>query len=300
MRRRMPPLATLNAFEAAGRLLSFSRAAGELLITQSAVSHHIRKLETALETRLFIRRTRAIELTPAGAAYLAVLTDAFDRIAEGTQHLRRVPERAVLKLSLLSSFATHWLIPRLPRFATRHPEIDLQLETSIGLSDIAQGEAQMAIRYGRGDWPGIAAALLMPERLSPVCSPAFFSRYPLVRPGDLSGLPLLFSYSRNPFEWSAWAAANDFDLAAARSVMLHDYNIVLQAALDGQGVAIGRHRLIAEALRAGTLVQPFPDRVLAPPAVGYWLVTRSGAKDAAVAALVAWLREEVGPLPGDA
>src|ERR1700722_2711996 len=111
MRRRVPPLATLNAFEAAGRLLSFSRAAAELLITQSAVSHHIRKLETSLETRLFIRRTRAVELTPAGAAYLAVITDAFDRIAEGTQRLRRAPERAVLKLSLLSSFATHWLIP---------------------------------------------------------------------------------------------------------------------------------------------------------------------------------------------
>ncbi len=285
--RRLPPLNTLRVFEAVGRHLSFGKAADELHITQSAVSHQIRNLETDLGVALFIRKTRAIALTPEGRRYLASMQQVFNLLAESTSDIVK-GEQVTLRVSLLSSFATNWLIPRLRQFTSAYPEIDLQLEPGIGLVDLAAGQADLAIRYGRGAWRGLDSQLLLAERLSPVCSPALCARGPaLKQPSDLLAHTLLLSYSKEPFEWSAWSRAAGVDVSGAARSMLHDYNIVLQAALDGQGVAMGRQVLIQERLRAGDLIQPFAQCVAGD--IGHYLVTAPGKRARHVQAFIDWI-----------
>jgi len=279
--RPLPPLVSLRAFEAAARHLSFSQAAQELFVTQSAVSHHIQKLESELGVALFERRTRAVALTAAGQAYYAKVHAAFDFLREGTEQTRAPgTERAKLTVGLLASFATRWLAPRLQAFAIAYPGIDLQLRPDIALADVSGGEVDMAIRDGRGGWPGVRAQRLMPERLSVLCPPTLLAGPKRPRkPQDLLRYPLLASHARQPFEWDAWATRFGLDLSHAHTVHLHDYNIVVEAALAGQGIAMGRHRLIAPQLASGALVQALPGAVLDDhPRVGWWLVTpRTGS-----------------------
>ncbi|GGF45091.1 LysR family transcriptional regulator [Aliidongia dinghuensis] len=290
MPRRLPPLAALRAFEAAGRHLSFSKAGDELLISQSAVSHHIRTLEASLGVTLFRREVRAVSLTPDGARYLASVRPAFDLLVEGTDAVTRTA-KATVRVNLLASFATHWLVPRLGRFRARHPGIELMLDPAIGLVDLETSDADLAIRYGQGNWPGIEARRLMDERIAPVASPALIVRGPAIAaPADLLGHEILFSYSRTLFEWDSWSRAAGLDLSTARRSLLHDYNIVLQAALDGQGVAIGRHRLVRDRLASGQLVQPLTLTVHA--GIAWWLILPRRKPTRAAAAFVDWLAEE--------
>jgi LysR family glycine cleavage system transcriptional activator len=205
--RSLPALVSLRAFEAAARRMSFSLAAQELFVTQSAISHHIQRLEAELGVALFERLTRAVALTAAGQAYYERVHAAFELLRLGTDEVR-APEtvRQTLRVGLLASFATRWLAPRLAAFAAAHPDIDLQLQPDIGLADVAGGEVDVAIRYGRGVWPGVRARLIMAERLSVVCSPALIAGRKRPRaPQDLLRFPLLASHARHPFEWDAWA-----------------------------------------------------------------------------------------------
>ncbi|MBA1156598.1 LysR substrate-binding domain-containing protein [Microvirga mediterraneensis] len=270
-RRHLPVLSSLRAVEAAGRHLSFSRAAQELLITQSAVSHHVRKVEEDLGVSLFVRQARSITLTPYGAKLLPYLSQALDLMAKGAEEIRRSGRRT-LRVSLLASFATHWLIPRLARFTELHPDIDLILEPSTRTVDFGSEQIDLAIRYGRGGWGGTQARKFLTESISPVCSPSFAKPGGIpVEPKDLSKYPLLLSFSNAPFEWQIWSERAGVDLNAARSLMLHDYNIVIQAALDGQGIAMGRHNLIADHLRRGALVEFCNDSRVSEE-IGYWIV----------------------------
>lgn len=288
--RRLPPLNTLRVFEAVGRLLSFGKAADELHITQSAVSHQIRNLEADLGVALFIRKTRAIELTAEGRRYLAAMQQVFDLLAQSTSDIVK-NERVDVRISLLSSFATNWLIPRLRHFNLEYPDINLQIEPGIGLVDLASGQVDLAIRYGHGAWRGVDSRLLLAERLSPVCSPELLARGPALRqPIDLLGHSLLLSYSKEPFEWTAWSQAAGVDLSTAQKSMLHDYNIVLQAALDGQGVAMGRQVLIRDKLKAGSLVQPFSQFVAGN--IGHYLVTAPGKLPRHVQCFADWICRE--------
>ncbi len=289
--RSLPALVSLRAFEAAARRLSFSQAAQELFVTQSAVSHHIQRLEKELGVALFERRTRAVALTAAGQAYFDRVHAAFELLRQGTDEVRApVAARHTLRIGLLASFATRWLAPRLPAFAAAHPGIDLQLQPDIALADVAGGEVDAAIRYGRGGWPGVRATLLMNERLSVVGAPALVTgRKRPKTPADLLRHPLLASHSRQPFEWDAWARRHGLDLGGARTVRLHDYNIVVEAALAGQGLAMGRHRLIAAQLASGALVQALPGAVLEDPRIGWWFVTPRGALSEPVRILHDWL-----------
>ena len=291
--RSLPALVSLRAFEAAARRLSFSLAGEELYVTQSAISHHIQKLEAELGAALFERRTRAVALTPAGQAYYERVHAAFELLRQGTEDIR-APQRPRrrLRIGLLSSFATRWLAPRLPAFSAAHPDIELQLQPDIGLADVAGGEVDAAIRYGRGTWPGVRARLLMRERLSVVCAPSLIAGRKRPRsPQDLLRHPLLTSHSHNPFEWPAWARLTGVDLGGAQNVPLHDYNIVIEAALAGQGVAMGRHRMIAAQLARGALVEALPGLALDDPRIGWWLVTPRGAADPDVQTLHDWLVE---------
>lgn len=289
--RRLPPLIALRAFEAVGKHLSFSKAADELAVSQSAVSHHIKHLEDELGSALFVRQTRSISLTPTGVAYLAVVRQAFDLIATGTR-AARVPARAPVRVSLLSSFASNWLMQRLGRFSSAYPDIELKLEPSIALADVGGSGADVAIRYGLGGWPDVEARLFLREQITPVCSPALLAQGPTIdTPEDLLKHTILCSYSSNPFEWIAWCKAADVDLGPAKHAHLTDYNIVLQAALDGYGVAIGRKCLIDDKLRQGLLVAPFPDLVISAD-IGYWIVTPREGPSVGAEALIAWLYAE--------
>lgn len=287
----LPPLHALRAFEAVGRLLSFRRAGEELLITQSAVSHHVRTLEEALGTMLFERKGRSIALTAAGARYLDSISQAFALVADGTREIRSYATRQVLTVSLLPSFAANWLVSRLAGFLAAYPQIELVLDPTLNQANLAAGEADIAIRYGVGEWPGLRCELLAAESLLPVLSPELAARQPLAKPDDILSHTLLTSH--RPTEWEAWSRHTALDLTSASRLQLTDYNIVLQAALNGQGVAIGRSLLVADHLRRGALLAPLSDFATAP-GLGYWAVLPgSGAGKPAAAMFVNWLRREI-------
>jgi LysR family glycine cleavage system transcriptional activator len=289
----LPPMLTLRAFEAVARHLSFVNAARELSLTQSALSHQVQKLEAFLQCRLFIRRTRAIELTEAGRTYQLQVRQALEGIALATRGIRHTtPQPKVLRISLLASFATMWLAPRLSDFIAAHPDIHVELIPSYDLVDVAGGAMELAIRYGKGGWPNVSAVRLMNERVFPVCSPEYRNRWRKARqerhwPGLEPG-PLLTAQATVPFEWRDWAKHARVDITQTTSLMLHDYNIVVQAALSGQGIAMGRDRLIRQRLQEGSLVHLLPDAVH-DGEIGYWLVTGDAPLSAAARCFCDWL-----------
>ncbi len=176
LHKDLPPLLALRAFEAVARHLSFIKAANELSVTQSALSHQVQKLEQHLGKPLFIRRTRAIDLTVDGQQYYEEIRPALDAIAAATRAQRVAPSATVLRIGLLASFATLWLAPRLAGFLNRYPHIQVELLPAIQLANVTGAEVDLAIRYGKGDWPDVQATRLMPEIISPVCSPSFKAR----------------------------------------------------------------------------------------------------------------------------
>ncbi len=287
----LPPLQALRAFEAVGRLLSFRRAGEELLITQSAVSHHIRLLEDALGVRLFVRKPRGVALTPEGSIYLEKTVQAFRLMADATAQLRARARHSRVRVSLLPSFAANWLVARLQQFHALHPDIDLQLDPTLALADFAAGATDLAIRYGDGAWTGAEARLIVAEAVAPVISPRLLREGDgLRRPEDLLRHTLLLT--RNPVDWTIWAEAAGLDLSSARTIQLTDYNIAIQAALDGQGVAMGRALLVRELLRSGRLVEPFAPAVTAGR-LGHWLVTPKGQSPApATRIFIDWLMRQ--------
>src|SRR3954471_7049645 len=192
MGRRLPPLNAIRAFEAAARHLSFTRAAEELNVTQAAISHQLKGLEDVLGLPLFRRMNRSLMLTEAGQSYLPPLRDALDQIADATAKLKASDSGGTLDISTLASFAAKWLVPRLPRFQERHPQIDVRLSTSSHMVDFTQQEVDVAIRFGRGGWPGVRAERLLTEDVFPVCAPCLLAGgKSLKTPEDLANFPLL-------------------------------------------------------------------------------------------------------------
>ncbi|WP_206245669.1 transcriptional regulator GcvA [Novosphingobium terrae] len=289
--RRLPPLGAIRAFEAGARHLNFTAAATELCVTQAAISHQVRLLEEWLGTRLFERKGHALCLTAKGAAYLPELTEALDRMSAATMRLRE-REDGPLRITALPSFASCWLVPRLGRFRALHPEIDLRLTSSAELWDFSKDSFDLGIRSGLGRWPGLKADLIARETLSPVCAPVVAAGPPtLLVPSDLLNLKLLQDTPRDA--WSRWFEHAGINGARIRSPLLfNDAGLVLQAALDGQGVALGRLVLARQALSSGNLVQPFAIEL--PNDYSYWLVyTRAALERPDIAAFRAWLRSEV-------
>ncbi|AZC23063.1 transcriptional regulator GcvA [Pseudomonas sessilinigenes] len=281
MPKHLPPLLALRAFEAVARHLSFIKAAHELCVSQSAVSHQVHKLEDYLGQSLFVRRTRAIDLTAVGAAYYQQIRPALEQIALATQELLAPSTRQVLRVGLLASFATLWLAPRLTDFSRRHPEIQLELQPAIELANVAGAEVDLAIRYGKGPWPKVHATRFLAEQLSPVCSPE-------LKATTLAQAPLLMSRSHQPFEWDDWSARYGVNLAPHPQVMLHDYNIVVEAAVAGQGIAMGRRQLIQRHLAQGSLVDAF-DLPALESQIGYWLVSAEDRLNPAAQCFAQWL-----------
>lgn len=299
MARRLPPLNALRAFEAAARHLSFTRAAEELNVTQAAISHQIRTLEDTLGVSLFRRLNRGLLLTEAGQAFLPPLTGAFDAIAAAAERMKASDGAGPLTISTMASFAAKWLVPRLPRFQQRHPHIDVLLSTSSQLVDFDRQDVDLAIRFGRGSWPGLKSYRLMGETIFPVASPALRDGPPpLAAPEDLGRVVLL--HDDFHIGWPIWLEAARVARAdIRRGPRFTDSALVLQAAIAGHGVALARGALAAEDLAAGRLVKLF-DLDL-PSEVAYYAVApeRHFARPK-VAAFHEWLQEEAreGEAPG--
>ncbi|MCP1536156.1 transcriptional regulator GcvA [Methylorubrum extorquens] len=288
MRRSLPPLATLRAFEAAGRRLSFRGAADELGVTPTAISHQIRLLEQTLGLRLFHRETRRVRLTAEGAVLLPVLRDGFDAFAEAIDQIRGRRAAGVLTLSAPTAFVAKWLVPRLADFRAAHPACDLRLHASDSLIDFARDGVDVAVRYGPGPYSDFDAHRLLAERVTPACSPHLAIR----SVGDLRHHTLLhFEWPRLTDEtptWPAWLRhAGVTGVDGRAGIRFSDEGHVIQAAIAGQGIALLSDVLTADELASGALIQPFGPVLDAHP---YWVVRpRHSVRKADVEKLVSWL-----------
>src|SRR5215213_2450069 len=293
MLRRLPPLNALKAFEAAARHESSTRAAEELCVTQGAVSHQVKALETELGLKLFSRERQRLIITEQGREYLAVLRDALDRIALGTERLRQRQTSGALTVSTSPDFAAKWLVNRLGRFSDSHPEIDLRISATMHHVDFAREDVDVAVRHGDGSWPGLDAVRLSPEELFPVCSPKLMSGPRAMRePADLLKHPLLHMEDRQ--NWARWlAAAGVADAGAVHGPVLNRASMLIDAAVDGQGVALARTTLAAWDLINGRLAKPFDlnlklDRT-------YWIVCpKATSMKPKIATFREWLLAEAG------
>jgi len=276
----LPSLNGLRAFDAAARHLSFTRAAAELNVTQTAISHQIRRLEEQLGVKLFVRRNRTLLLTREAQGYLPAVRTAFEDLRRATARLQRPDRDELLTVSTTASLAATWLVTRVATFQDAHPTIEVRITTSTHLVDFQREEVDMAVRYGRGHWPGVRAQWLMAEDIFPVCSPALLKdARPLRRPEDLAHHTLLHaSVSRE--DWRLWltAAGLPVSLALRRGLNFDQSFMALQAAMEGLGVALGRTRLVERDIAAGRLVVPFD--VMLPSDAGFYIVAPEETADA--------------------
>jgi LysR family transcriptional regulator, glycine cleavage system transcriptional activator len=296
--RALPSLDFLRGFEAAGRRLSFTLAADELFLTQSALSRQIKALEDALGIALFERRHRALAFTTAGAAFHRAVTDALESLAAAADRTRSNIRSPGLTLSTTVSFASLWIIPRLATFRARQPEVEVYVSADDRLVDLSRGDVDIAVRYLPDAMAPEGAVRLFGERMTPVASPRIAKKdsAPLRSPADLARHVLLHlddSDGRTPWlDWRSWLASNGQPgLKPAGSLRFKIYDQVIQAAVGGQGVALGRLPMIAEHLRDRRLVAPFPKKY--DSARGYFAIVAPRAADRDdVRAFLRWLTDE--------
>jgi LysR family transcriptional regulator, glycine cleavage system transcriptional activator len=292
MSRQLPPLTTVRSFEAAARLLSFSKAADELHVTHGAVSRAVRHLEDHVGVKLFKRSVRAVNLTPTGASYARSVRDALDRLAAATAVIMDQHSTGVLNISTLDSFAAKWLIPRLFRFRQAHGDIEVRLSTSVKLADFVNDGIDIAIRYGSGRYPGVKAELLMREEVFPVCSPMLLKgAYPLKSAADLKHHTLI--HDAFEIDWAMWLKTAGVEgVDPYRGPRFESSDHAVQAAVQGEGVVLGRSALVADDLRAGRLVRPFSMSL--PADLAYYVAyPAQTAQRPKVQAFRDWLVEEV-------
>jgi LysR family transcriptional regulator, glycine cleavage system transcriptional activator len=255
MRRRLPSLSALRSFEAAARLQSFKLAAEELSVSSTSISHQVRALEDALALRLFLRKTRAVELTPEGRILLEATGSGFDAIAAGVERLR-CGQRRTVTLSTTPAFAARWLVPRLAAFNAAHPDIALNVQASNKPADLAGGAADLAVRGGAGHFAGLHAARLMRAGFAPVASP----RLRLRKAGDVARHPLIhFDWQRGfkgALTWDKWASAAGVALDTAGGTRFSEETHAVQAAIAGQGVVLTALPLVRDEINMGLLEAP--------------------------------------------
>ena len=291
MQRRLPPLNSLRAFEAAARLGSFNQAAGELHVTHGAISRHVQLLEDWLGTPMFRRLNRRVVLTEAGQAYLTEIGAAFDRIAVATaQHATAHARSRLLRINATATLTLRWLIPRLSSFQRANPAIEVRLTTSNDPIETLDEPHEIAIRRREGEVAGYVMVSSVPEYRLPVCSPKLLERLPLRRVDDLREHTLLHTVSQ-PTAWSDWLKAVGFaDLIPRQSLVLeHNYQ-ALQGALEGLGVANGSSALIADELADGRLVAPLPEPKLRGDGYRAY-VPATKIRDPGVVAFRNWLQQ---------
>jgi LysR family glycine cleavage system transcriptional activator len=294
----LPPLTALRSFEAAARHLSFTRAAGELCVTQTAISHQVKLLEAHLGTPLFRRLPRRITLTADGQAWARELGDVFSRLQDANRRLRSRarPDRPVVSVSVIPSFAARWLVPRLGRFLARHAGVDVRISPTEHLVDFAVETVDVGIRYGAGRYPGVVVEKLADDALVVVCAPSLRARRKLTEPADLRGQMLLHDDARDA--WPRWLELQGVrGVDGGRGTILTDSSMLVEAAVRGQGIALARRSLVVDDLQAGRLIFPFPRLRALPTGLAYYLAApRENLARPAVAAFCAWLRHEASGL----
>jgi DNA-binding transcriptional LysR family regulator len=291
---RLPPLGSLRAFEAAARHLSFTKAAQELGVTQAAISHQVKSLEAALGAKLFRRLTRALALTDTGAALAPELTEAFARMGRAVERARERDARGTLQVSLLYTFALAFLVPKLGRFAARHPQIALKLETSSRTIDFDREPFDAAIRYGPGPYPALHADLLFEDEFTPLCSPDVARK--IKKPADVLAHKLPDDHNYWD-DWAIWLKAAGLDPETPRqhSTIFDSTRLAVEAAMEGQGLALGAPFLFENEIKSGRLVAPL--KLIVPAGKSYWLVCRKRDADRpTLAAFRQFLLEETKAL----
>lgn len=267
----LPSLNGLRTFEAVARHLSFAKAASELNVSQTAVSHQVKRLEEQLGVRLFDRHGRAVTLTPAAQTYLPGIRHGFDELRRATGRFFKDQEAGHITVSTAATLAIGWLVPRLGAFQRLHPDITVRLMTSPALVDFRREEVDLGIRYGHGAWPGVTSTRLMSDDIFPVCSPGLCCGDPPLRePEDLARHTFLH-VTHFPEDWNRWlTAAHLPTLEPARSVLFDQAYAALQAAARGLGVAIAHGRHAQQELLSGQLVRPF--HLNLPESAAYYVV----------------------------
>lgn len=290
-----PSISAVRAFEAAARLLSFTRGAAELNITQSAVSHGVRDLEVRLGVSLFVREGKALSLSDAGRLYLPFAAEALARLRAGDRAVLDPQRKArILTVSVSPSFAAKWLVPRLGALSAAHPDLDLRISANPQHIDFVDGEIDVAVRHGNGDWPALHCVKLCDETLFPVCSANTPKQKRPASPEDLRTCTLIHQGSTDA--WRSWLRSFDVDAAEAlaHGPVLSEMSLVIDAAIAGQGVGLARSALASKDLAEGRLLRPMPHET--PAAFGYWIVCPSDtAASAKIARFSDWaLREAQG------
>jgi LysR family glycine cleavage system transcriptional activator len=295
-RRRLPPLNALRAFEAAARHLNFSRAADELSVTPGAVSQQIQNLEDYVGAPLFRRTPKGLLLTDAAQTALPALREAFDRLAEAASLLTAAVDGRRLTLTAAPSFAAKWLVPRLGSFEAANPQVDVWLSAGLDLVDLTAGEVDIALRYGAGRYAGMEVRRLIGETVIPVLSPELHAATPLDRPEDLWRHILLHDGSPEPDDscpdWTMWLAARGVrEVDGTRGPRFNQSSLVIEAAVNGRGVALAKRTLAQDDLDAGRLVAPL--QIATAVDFAYYLVhPKAKGRLPQVKAFINWITAE--------
>ena len=295
---RLPPMQALRAFEAAARESSLTRAAQTLEVTHGAISHQIKSLEADLGVKLTQRAGRGIRLTDEGERFASRVRAAFAELTAAVHEITARANPRLLRVSVVPSFAARWLLPRKGAFLAACPDVDLDVRSSMANVDVDRDDADVAIRYGHGDWPGVTAEHLLDDRFFPVCSPRILGARKPRHPKELARFTLLRT---NDEPWKPWFDAAGLDWPEpSRGPVFNDSSGMLQAAAEGQGVALAHASLLGNDLRNGVLVRLFG--VVAPAARKFWLVYPPRmAGSPKLAAFRQWLHDEIaaeGASPG--
>ncbi len=302
--RDLPSLDLLKAFEAAARQLSFTRAGAELFLSQSAVSRQIQQLETELGVALFIRRTRALLLTEAGQRYYRDVSQALHQLREAGAGLAAARSDRIVTVTTAMTFASLWLVPQLADFQQRHPDIQIHVAADNAVRDLEREQMDVAVRYSTRELAGAGAQRLFGERVLPVCSPKLLGQKPLRHPADLRDFVLLNFEDPQQLTpwltWDVWFETMQTPWSGAKGVLrFSHYDMMLRAAINAQGIALGRLPLIESLLDDGTLVAPLTDAQYSSSTHdrAYWLMTTPVARERPeVLTFMQWLIEKTSPL----
>ncbi|MER8756343.1 transcriptional regulator GcvA [Mesorhizobium sp. M0923] len=297
MPRKLPPLTTLPSFEAAARLLSFSKAAEELHVTHGAISRAIKNLEDQLGVQLFERGTRSVSLTAVGEPYARAVREVLDQLAAATAAATARYSSSTLNVSTSDGFAGRWLVPRLYRFHRAHGDIDVRVSTSGKLTNFLGDGIDVAVRYGSGNYAGLTSEFLTGEEVFPVCSPKLLEgAHPLRTPQDLKHHTLI--RDSFPIDWATWLASAGVEGVDPQSGITFDSaTFAMESAAQGEGVVLGRTMLVAADLAAGRLVRPF-GHALKSPSSFYLVYPPAAIRQRKVRAFRDWLLSEVTPQIG--
>ena len=292
MSRKLPPLTTLPSFEAAARLLSFSKAADELHLTHGAISRAVKNLEEQLGVQLFERGTRSVSLTAVGEPYALAVRDVLDRLVTATTAATSRYSSPTLNVSTSDGFAGRWLVPRLYRFHRAHDDVDVRISTTGKLANFLGDGIDLAIRYGGGIYPGLTSEFLTGEEVFPVCSPKLLEgEHPLRRPQDLRYHTLI----HHGFPWSEWLESAGVEGVDTKTGITFDStSFAMEAAAQGQGVVLGRTMLVSADLAAGRLVRPF-EHALPSPSSFYLVYPPEAIRQRKVKLFRDWLLSEIDP-----